>query len=284
MMKLSERIRVLEEAGIDTSKYNLKISGIEVEIDAVNSIVEDKQVDNKKLFRRWITAQTFKMLNSASFNNKKGCMESGWDAYLRNCYDYKYQFTMMLEELKTLSKLYNTDKDEFNERSHFFNKDVVVATCNHYIAQLTKYVYQKQKDGKIKLAQYGCVKVDDIDDLFIDKLRNIIENIGLIDLQKANLGDIEGDRYEASEDGVKSIIDRLDIYYEDYIFNGLEETLEQEHNIDVSNMSWKDLYNKVQELDLGYDMDIMPYIFGDKEIKLDIDNKEIQEEYLRERE
>lgn len=110
------------------------------------------------------------------------------------------------------------------------------------------------------------------------------KNIGLIDLQKANLGDIEGDRYEASEDGVKSIIDRLDIYYEDYIFNGLEETLEQEHNIDVSNMSWKDLYNKVQELDLGYDMDIMPYIFGDKEIKLDIDNKEIQEEYLRERE
>lgn len=179
MMKLSERIRILEEAGIDTSKYNLKISGIEVEIDAVNSIVEDKQVDNKKLFRRWITAQTFKMLNSESFNNKKGCMESGWDAYLRNCYDYKYQFTMMLEELKTLSKLYNTDKDEFNERSHFFNKDVVVATCNHYIAQLTKYVYQKQKDGKIKLAQYGCVKVDDIDDLFIDKLRNIIENIEL---------------------------------------------------------------------------------------------------------
>lgn len=110
------------------------------------------------------------------------------------------------------------------------------------------------------------------------------KNIGLIDLQKANLGDIEGDRYEASEDGVKSIIDRLDIYYEDYIFNGLEETLEQEHNIDVSNMSWEDLYNKVQELDLGYDMDIMPYIFGDKEIKLDIDNKEIQEEYLRERE
>lgn len=110
------------------------------------------------------------------------------------------------------------------------------------------------------------------------------KSIGLIDLQQANLGDIEGDRYEVSTDGIINIIDRLDSYYEDYIFNGLEEVLEQEHNIDVSNMDWKDLYKKVQELDLGYDMDIMPYIFGDKEVKLDIDDKEIREEYLRERE
>lgn len=104
------------------------------------------------------------------------------------------------------------------------------------------------------------------------------KKIGLIDNQGANLGGIEEERYNASEEGVIGIIDRLDIYYKDYIFDGLEDVLEYEHNIDISNMSWEDLYNKVKELNLGYDMDIMPYIFGDKKLELDFDKKEIKKE------
>lgn len=97
--------------------------------------------------------------------------------------------------------------------------------------------------------------------------------IGLIDLQGANLGDIEQERYDLNEHGVNSIIDRLDIYYRDYIFDDLREVLEEEQNVDTSGMEWKDLYHKVKELGLDYDMDIMPYIFGDKELILDFDKK-----------
>ena len=94
--KLSEKLSVLEEMGFDTSKYNVVINNDKVEITGVaDAIVEDKQVDNK-VFRRWITAQTFRML------------DCGYDKSL-NSFDYKYQFTMMLEELRVLNKLQAKD-------------------------------------------------------------------------------------------------------------------------------------------------------------------------------
>lgn len=144
--KLSERLAVLEEMGLDTSKYNIEINGNVIEIKEANNFVEDKQIKNK-VFRRWITAQTFKMLN----------YEGGWDAYLRDNYSYMYQFTMMLEEIKTLVKIGKTDAEEFNERVHFFNKDVVVETCKHYLKQLKKYVKENwnSKTCGVYLVKYG---------------------------------------------------------------------------------------------------------------------------------
>lgn len=92
--------------------------------------------------------------------------------------------------------------------------------------------------------------------------------IQLIDNQGANLGDICNEKYSYSKEGVLDLIDRLDNYYEDYIFNGIKETLEQEHNIDTSNMEWEKLYSLNKLLNLNYDMDILPYIFGEKELVL----------------
>ena len=40
-------------------------------------------------------------------------------------------------------------------------------------------------------------------------------------------------------------------------------------------MSWYDLYSKTKELNLDYDMDIMPYIFGEKDLVLDSNDVEI---------
>lgn len=171
---LQERLNLLAQAGIDTSKYELKLEGITLksEDDVTISIVGNQQVNNKKLFRRWITAQTFKMLN----------YEDGWDAYLRNYYDYKYQFKMMLEELRVLNKLELSDKEEFNERSKFFNKKVVIETCRHYMGQLHKYINEnKDNKGCIKLAQYGTIKVDDVRKVFVNKLYSIIKEMENVD-------------------------------------------------------------------------------------------------------
>ena len=92
--------------------------------------------------------------------------------------------------------------------------------------------------------------------------------IQLIDNQSANLGNICNEKYSYSKEGVLNLIDRLDNYYEDYIFNGIRETLEQEHNIDTSNMEWEELYSLNKLLNLNYDMDILPYIFGENELVL----------------
>ena len=180
MKTLQERINLLEQAGVDTSAYELKLNGIVLKSDdnVVNEIVGNQQLTNKKLFRRWITAQTFRMLNSQTFNQNNKRWEIGWDAYLRNRYDYMYQFKMMLEEIRILAKLEIKDKDKFMERIKFFNRYVVIDTCNHYINQLFKYTDKNQNHKHIvKLAKYGEVFIYDLNKLFVDDLREIIDDI-----------------------------------------------------------------------------------------------------------
>ena len=164
-MNKNERMRALNKAGIDTGKYfsvdlpnglkpGAKISLVINEngdpvivsdnynIDTVmnddyiaKQIIEDGYVRNTKLHRRFVMAQMFQMLNYKSYDGK----ETGFDAALRH-YGYGYQFKMMLEEIKVLSKLEVRDAETFNERKHFFTKDVVVKTCNDYLKKLKEYI------------------------------------------------------------------------------------------------------------------------------------------------
>ena len=52
----------------------------------VQGIIESGYVFNSRTDGRFVTAQTFKMLNERSWNWKLRKYEFGWDAYLRNCY------------------------------------------------------------------------------------------------------------------------------------------------------------------------------------------------------
>ncbi len=184
-LKLSERIQVLEEMGIDTSKYNLSFDGLKIDkkdLEIAKSVVENKQVDNKKLFRRWITAQTFKMLEQPSYNEKKKYAEYGWDAYLRNNYSYMYQFKMMLEEVKTLAKLEINDKEEFKERTYFFNFKVVCGTCWHYLRQLDKYIANNvDQNGFVKLERYGKVHARKVGEIFVNSLEELAREMQFTD-------------------------------------------------------------------------------------------------------
>lgn len=205
-MKTNKEMRMekLQSAGVNTEKYfNLNLSNIPVgapiqvivngvqynlsvdeakqecrtefntptswePYDAMaTQIIEDGYVRNTKLHRRWVMAQTFKMLNSESCNYKTGNIERGWDAYLRNRFPYEYQFKMMLEEIRVLSILEKRDRESFNERSNFFTKEVVIETCRQYIRQLKKYI-KSQKIRKCKGVPY--IKLNGYGDIFVDSL------------------------------------------------------------------------------------------------------------------
>lgn len=101
----------------------------------ISQIMDDGFVKNETLFRRWVMAQMFKMLNYKPLVKGKG--NSGYNAYLNDCFNYEYQFKVMLDECKLLAKLEKEGKqntEEYKIRSSFFTKDVIVATCCHYIA------------------------------------------------------------------------------------------------------------------------------------------------------
>lgn len=180
MMNRNKRMEALNNAGVDTSKYftvNLP-EGIkpgatislvinengqpvvvnEKKNDPIaNEIIECGYVRNTRLHRRFVCAMMFQMLNYVSYDGTG----SGYNAYLRKMYDYKYTFNMMLEELRVLSKLEERDKESFKERSHFFTKDVVVYVLNDYMEKLEDYIEQLPTK-KCKGIPYKHVKGMDI--------------------------------------------------------------------------------------------------------------------------
>lgn len=202
--KLSEQLKVMEEMGVDTNNFTIYFGGKffagNKELDPVtetafsNTPIEDKQL-NHDSFRRWITAQTFRMLDYKDYRNEE---EKGWDAYLRKFYPYNYQFKMMVEELKRMEKIKLTDKDEFNIRLCFFNKNVVIKTCKHYIRMVEKK-YAKwtssddELDKTIKVKGIGRTTGRDLNNLNI-KLTRII-----YDIQELEDNDVAGIRVVLSK-------------------------------------------------------------------------------------
>ena len=91
----------------------------------------------------------------------------------------------------------------------------------------------------------------------------------LVDCQGANFGDIESDQFELSSDGLDAVIDRLDSFYNDYIFTGLSKSLYKDYQIQIDKDDWHKIYSKLKELNLDLEMDILPYIFGDKHLIFD---------------
>lgn len=159
MLNKKERMEKMNAMGMDTSKYftlnvtndipaGAKIHVIidkngeyiisdETENDVIkNQIITDGYVRNTKLFRRFVMAQMFHMLNFKSWDGKY----KGYNDCLKTNYAYDYTFKMMIEEVRVLSKLEVRDRESFTERSHFFTKDVVVAVLNDYMDKLKKHV------------------------------------------------------------------------------------------------------------------------------------------------
>ena len=158
MMSNNERMNKLANAGVNTGKYfNINLpeglapgATISVVINengqpvVVNNqpdpiaeqIITNGYVRNTKLHRRFVMAQMFHMLNYKSYDGKL----AGYTDYLNLMYGYDYTLKMMLEEVKVLSRIEISDKESFDERSHFFTKEVVLEVLCDYVEKLKAYV------------------------------------------------------------------------------------------------------------------------------------------------
>ena len=179
-MTNKQRMEMLNNAGINVSKYftvdldnGTKVHLIvdengnftQVKNDPIaNQIIEDGYVRNTKLHRRFVMAQMFHMLNYVSYDKKY----SGYNDYLKKRYGYHYTLTMMLEEVRVLSKLEVRDKESFNERGHFFTKEVVIAVLEDYIDKLKKYIYNLP-DRNCKGVPYKRIKGENIFNADLEK-------------------------------------------------------------------------------------------------------------------
>lgn len=174
MMNKHERMKKLANAGVNTQKYfNIDLpqglkpgATISVVINddgqpvvvsnndpIAEQIIENGYVRNTKLHRRFVMAQMFQMLSYVSYDGKY----KGYNDYLKQRYDYAYTFKMMLEEVRVLMHLEASDKESFDERSHFFTKEVVLEVLYDYIEKLKAHIDQRPTK-KCKGVPYKQVK------------------------------------------------------------------------------------------------------------------------------
>ena len=171
------------DAGSSVVCNNVVTNNVVTNVDPiVQTIMNDGYVFNRKTDGRFVVAQTFKMLNTESYNWQTRTRESGWDAFLRNGYCYMYQFEMMLDELHKLAKMERSNDADFTRLSNFFTKQVVYETCNHYMRQLKKFINHqpnKKCHGRpyVKLRHYGNVFSSDLQQRVYNPLYGALVNI-----------------------------------------------------------------------------------------------------------
>ena len=203
MMNKNERMEKLNAMGINTGKYftvaldngtqvHLIIdeNGNPKKVDDViaNQIIEDGYVRNTKLHRRFVMAQMFQALNYVSWDRKR----KGYNEWLKR-FGIKYQFEMMLEEIRVLGKLEERDFETFKERSNFFTKEVVLKTMADYIDKLKAHI-DSNKTYKCKGIPYKKVKGKDI---FVEDLNKKIYAPMVADVLRVKLARNYNEIYKA---------------------------------------------------------------------------------------
>lgn len=216
----NNRKKILQDAGFDTSKCfsfilneDLKAgTRIHIMIEQDDDMIAQKIVNNgylrnPRLQRRWIMAQTFRMLNDPN----------GYTAALHNSYDMKYQFEMMIRELEVLMRLKKEDPEYFEERRKFFTPDVIGNICFEYTDKLKKYIdqlplkrFKHKYDYKIiSGAQYtdwatsygNCVFVENIERTIL-----IMKNMSTL-------------MYRSNPEKITELYDLLCNFYHSYFIN-----------------------------------------------------------------
>lgn len=122
-------------------------------------------------------------------------------------------------------------------------------------------------------------KYEELFDSFLSitdfRLVKYLDGFGLMDLQGANFGEIESDRFKTAAD----IFDRMDIYINDYFINDIDELLD-EKDIEVTWDNTCELYLKHAKPllpEYNFDFDILDMIcYHADEIDLNNCNYEMQ--------
>lgn len=129
-LTLSEKIRKLEEAGIDTSKwaFQFTVNGVTLNLDEheeIKELVGDKFLFSPVDFDKEILTETLRMINS----------KDGFDKFIRNHFSYEYQLDWLVSQLKKMKYMSEQDRETYER---FITKDVVFELLEHRLLNVDK--------------------------------------------------------------------------------------------------------------------------------------------------
>ena len=116
-----------------------------------------------------------------------------------------------------------------------------------------KNTYEKLFDEFLNITEFRLLKHKD-------------GTFSLEDQQCANLGDIEDDRFETASE----VLDRMDIYIQDYLIRDIEDALD-EKSIEI-DCAWEE-YGQYRDLipDYKFDFDLLDMIINHPD-EIDLNN------------
>lgn len=182
----------------------------------------------------------------------------------------------ILQEYENIRKSLSSDTNKQIDEYLRKNPELFLSDLFYSPEQWEKFEKWMQSQKQITLKEF-------LNEFEFDYAIYVDENskyssIGLLDMTGANLGDIEDERYPLSKDGVKQLVDRLDIYYYDYKFSAIEEQLKEHKIKNVDSMSWEKMY-KIDKEKFGHYDKTIEAIFNTDSILVEKSNvKKIKEQ------
>lgn len=194
--KAADRIEALKKAGVDVSNLfamtgsnggeyvvsqkDGKLAFLDDDDPIFKTILEQGTIPNRKLFRRWVMAQMFKMLanESVSYYGYRKCSITD---QIHNM-GYDYQWKQLVDELYAQYMMwYNGDKENYEDRNRWFNTDLVLDMLEDYYYQVRKYVRsiktQKCKGVPYKRIFGENIFVEDIQKKVYDPILDVIGEV-----------------------------------------------------------------------------------------------------------
>lgn len=194
--RAEQRLEALRKAGVDTSGLHalkgVAGEGLLIRMDAdgphlLNDndplfsdpecvrILGEGHIPERRLFRRWVMAQMFRMLDN----------EQGVTAYIQNM-GAKYMWRMTTEEMRVQARLQRNDPENYAMRHRFFNQRLILSMLTDLRKQWIKYISElpvKHCKGEPYkcIATYGDVFLKDIDKTVfapIDETITAVEKFG----------------------------------------------------------------------------------------------------------
>ena len=187
--KAASRIAALAAAGYDTTGlFAVQGAAGEIIVRMVNgvpqaipendpifaSIIEAGTIPDRRLFRRWVMAQMFRMLSGDKWYG------GGYtEAMHRKGYEYTWE--MLEEEFRVQAKLVKNDQENFLKRNRWFNQQVAVAMAKEYFTELKRW-FDSLKEKHCKGVPYKTVKgvnvfVSDFHKKFVYPLNHLLWKI-----------------------------------------------------------------------------------------------------------
>ena len=179
-MSDAEKNEVLKAMGFNP--FDFKSQQVDRTDSVVQEIYKNGYVKNEKLHRRWITAQTMRLLGwYDGIKTEKGWSGNSytvdyWTKNVKNKYNWTYIFKQLANEYEALD---NIEGD--CPRKQFFNPDDLIYIFADYVKQVKKYI-ETLKVKNCKGIPYKTIKgknvfVDDIQTKVINPINEYLNRI-----------------------------------------------------------------------------------------------------------